>query len=77
MRPRGGSRSVSGLYSRGAIRCAPLSDIGGPRNKTKRSILSLMLVRTTFALSACHTMAGVGEDVQEVGEEVEETAEGR
>jgi predicted small secreted protein len=43
----------------------------------KRSLLSLMLVLSTLALSACHTMAGVGEDVQEVGEEVEETAEGR
>ena len=43
----------------------------------KRSILSLMLALTTLCLGACHTMAGVGEDVQEVGEEVEETAEGR
>jgi predicted small secreted protein len=43
----------------------------------KRSLLSLMLVLSTLALSACHTMAGIGEDVQEVGEEVEETAEGR
>jgi predicted small secreted protein len=43
----------------------------------KRSLFSLMLVLSTLALGACHTIAGVGEDVQEVGEEVEETAEGR
>ena len=44
----------------------------------KRFTLSLMLlfVCANF-LAACHTVAGVGKDVKEVGEEVEETAEGR
>lgn len=43
----------------------------------KRLISMLMLlVFTTLFMSACHTVAGVGKDVQEVGEEVEETAEG-
>jgi predicted small secreted protein len=44
----------------------------------KRFILSLMLcfVCANF-LAACHTVAGVGKDVKEAGEEVEETAEGR
>jgi predicted small secreted protein len=43
----------------------------------KRTALTLLLllVGSSF-LTACHTMAGVGKDVQEVGEEVEETAEG-
>jgi predicted small secreted protein len=43
----------------------------------KRFVLSLLLLSiSTGFLSACHTMAGVGKDVKEVGEEVEETAEG-
>ncbi len=43
----------------------------------KRLALTFLLLSfsATF-LSACHTMAGVGKDVQEVGEEVEETAKG-
>jgi len=44
----------------------------------KRFILSLLLVLICANfLAACHTVAGVGKDVKEVGEEVEETAEGR
>jgi predicted small secreted protein len=44
----------------------------------KRTLLSLLLLSLyTLSITACHTMAGVGKDVQEVGEEVEETAEGR
>jgi predicted small secreted protein len=43
----------------------------------KRVVLNLVfLTLVTGMLSACHTVAGVGKDVQEVGEEVEETAEG-
>ena len=44
----------------------------------KRLVLTFLLLSfsATF-LSACHTMAGVGKDVQEVGEEVEETAKGQ
>ena len=43
----------------------------------KRAAMSLLLLSLyTLSLTACHTMAGVGKDVQEVGEEVEETAEG-
>jgi len=43
----------------------------------KRFTLTLMLLAfTTVFLGACHTMAGVGKDVKEVGEEVQETAEG-
>jgi predicted small secreted protein len=41
----------------------------------KRFTLSFLLLAIT-ALSACHTVEGVGKDVQEVGEEVEETAQG-
>jgi predicted small secreted protein len=32
---------------------------------------------TSSFLAGCHTVAGVGKDVKEAGEEVEETAEGR
>ena len=43
----------------------------------KRPVMSLLLLALyTVSLTACHTMAGIGKDVQEVGEEVEETAEG-
>jgi len=43
----------------------------------KRFILSLMLVFVCANfLAACHTVAGVGKDVKEAGEEVEETANG-
>ena len=43
----------------------------------KRFVLTLLLLSfTTAFLTACHTMAGAGKDVQEVGEEVTETAEG-
>ena len=44
----------------------------------KRFVLSLLLVFVCANfLAACHTVAGVGKDVKEVGEEVEETAEGK
>ena len=43
----------------------------------KRFVFSLLLLSFSGAfLAACHTMEGVGKDVQEVGEEVEETAQG-
>lgn len=44
----------------------------------KRLVLTIVLLSFSAGfLSACHTMAGVGKDVKEVGEEVEETAEGK
>ena len=44
----------------------------------KRFVLSLLLVAFCSSfIAGCHTVAGVGKDVKEVGEEVEETAEGR
>ena len=43
----------------------------------KRTLMSLLLLTLyTVSLTACHTMAGVGKDVLEVSEQVEETAEG-
>ena len=43
----------------------------------KRAVTSLLLLCLyTLSLTACNTVAGVGKDVQEVGEEVEEAAEG-
>ena len=44
----------------------------------KRFVLTLLLLTVTSSfLAACHTMAGVGKDVKEAGEEVQETAEGK
>ena len=42
----------------------------------KRFLYTLLLSSSALFLVACHTMEGVGKDVQEVGEEVEETATG-
>jgi predicted small secreted protein len=39
-------------------------------------LLSLFSLGTVTSLTACNTMAGVGEDVQEAGEAVEDEAEG-
>ena len=38
-------------------------------------LVRILSVASLFALAACHTVEGVGKDVQEVGEEVEEAAE--
>lgn len=38
-------------------------------------IIALAAVMGTFALTACNTVSGAGEDVQAVGETVEETAD--
>ena len=44
----------------------------------KRFVFSLLLLSfSSLFLTACHTMEGVGKDVKEVGEEVEETAKGQ
>jgi predicted small secreted protein len=44
----------------------------------KRFVLTLLLLSfTTAFLGACHTIAGAGKDVSEVGEEVTETAQGK
>ena len=44
-------------------------------SKTIRLLSVSALLGVIGALSACHTIEGVGKDVQEVGEEVEEVAE--
>jgi entericidin A len=41
----------------------------------KRTLSLIFLSLITFSLTACNTMAGVGEDLQEAGEEIEEEAE--
>ena len=41
----------------------------------KRTLSLLFLSLITFSLTACNTVAGVGEDLQEAGEEIEEEAE--
>lgn len=46
-------------------------------NKKMRTTAALLLILTFSVLaSACNTIAGIGKDTQEVGEEIEETAEG-
>ena len=48
-----------------------------PMNKKIRTAAGLLLVlMLALMTSACHTMAGIGKDTQEVGEEIKETAEG-
>jgi predicted small secreted protein len=43
----------------------------------KRFVFTLLLLAFSSSfLAACHTVEGVGKDVKEVGEEVEETAQG-
>jgi predicted small secreted protein len=43
-------------------------------NKTRTIGFSAML-GMVLGLAACHTVEGAGKDIQEVGEEIEETAE--
>jgi predicted small secreted protein len=44
-------------------------------NMKRTMALLLMAMFSSVALSACNTMAGAGEDVQKVGEKVEDKAE--
>lgn len=45
-------------------------------NKTRTAAGLLLVLMLTLMSSACHTIAGIGKDTQEVGEEIKETAEG-
>jgi predicted small secreted protein len=45
-------------------------------NKTRTAAGLFLVLLLTLMTSACHTMAGIGKDTQEVGEEIKETAEG-
>ena len=40
-----------------------------------RKIFTLVAISTGLALAACNTIAGVGEDVESVGDSVEDCAE--
>lgn len=43
---------------------------------TKKLLLFLLLAMSTlFLVSGCNTMQGVGEDLEQAGESIEETAE--
>lgn len=44
-------------------------------NNTTRTIGFASMLGMVLALAACHTVEGAGKDIQEVGEEIEETAE--
>lgn len=45
-------------------------------NTTKRlTVLLLLAMFSMGSLSACHTMAGVGEDIEEAGDSLEDEAE--
>ncbi len=41
----------------------------------KRVIKVLVLIGAVLALNACHTMAGVGEDMSQVGKSIEHHAD--
>lgn len=38
-------------------------------------LVALMLAAGTFALAACNTVEGAGRDIQQAGEQLEETAD--
>ena len=47
------------------------------KRETKRLFaLMLLSMLSMGVLSACHTMAGVGEDIQTAGDSIEDEAEG-
>jgi predicted small secreted protein len=41
-----------------------------------RKIFALFAITSSLAVAACNTVAGVGEDVESVGDAVEDCAEG-
>jgi predicted small secreted protein len=45
------------------------------RSHAGRAWRMALLSATLFGLAACNTMKGVGEDVEEAGEEIQEEAE--
>lgn len=46
------------------------------RRHTRLIALMFVAMFSAGTLSACNTMAGVGEDIEEVGDEIEDCAEG-
>ncbi len=44
-------------------------------NQFRKSSLFLLVVAMAFATAACNTTKGLGEDVEKVGEEIQEEAE--
>ena len=46
------------------------------RNTKKLIAMMFIAMFSVGSLSACNTMAGLGEDIEEVGDEIEECAEG-
>jgi predicted small secreted protein len=44
-------------------------------SQTKRLLALLLLALSLGSLTACNTMAGVGEDIEEAGDSIEDTAE--
>ena len=43
--------------------------------KSVRPLTLLLIVLSSMAVTACNTTRGFGQDVQEAGEEIEETAD--
>ena len=46
------------------------------RSHKKLIMLMLLAMMSAGSLAACNTMAGLGEDIERAGEEIEECAEG-
>ena len=46
------------------------------RSTTRLIALLFVAAFSAGSLAACNTMAGLGQDIEEVGEEIEECAEG-
>ena len=46
------------------------------RNPKKLVTMLMLVLMSCGSLAACNTMAGLGEDIEEAGDEIEECAEG-
>lgn len=53
----------------------PLKEIEMSRKDLPLPLLFIMMFAATPLLSACHTMAGAGEDISKTGKAIEKSAE--
>ena len=43
--------------------------------RTRRALLLSLVVLSVFALSACNTVRGVGQDIKKAGDKIEDAAD--
>lgn len=56
-------------------RIIPLKEIEMSRKTLPLPLLFIMMFAATLLLSACHTMAGAGEDISKTGKAIEKSTE--